>query len=177
MYLKNYNILKYCLFYELVSLTLVIRSCKIRIHILFLCAQTQFFLTIETESTTSWEPISSSTTMEPNQNTLQVLEEAGDFTTFIDFVKHLKLEDYILRENITIFAPTDQAFAEFTKEMQEKDGMEDLELEEIFSPAQQRNMILRHVIYQSISTDYFDNTNGSLDTMNGESIELVNFVL
>ena len=115
--------------------------------------------------------------MEPNQNTLQVLEEAGDFTTFIDFVKHLKLEDYILRENITIFAPTDQAFAEFTKEMQEKDGMEDLELEEIFSPAQQRNMILRHVIYQSISTDYFDNTNGSLDTMNGESIELVNFVL
>ena len=176
MYLKNYNILKYCLFYELVSLTLVIRPCKIRIHILFLCAQTQFFLTIKTDSTTEWEPIST-TTMEPNQNTLQVLEEAGDFTTFIDFVKDLNLEDYILRENITIFAPTDQAFAEFTKEMQEKDGMEDLELEEIFSPAQQRNMILRHVIYQSISTDYFDNTNGSYDTMNGDSIELVNFVL
>ena len=113
--------------------------------------------------------------MEPNQNTLQVLEEAGDFTTFIDFVKHLSLEDYILRENITIFAPTDQAFAEFTKEMQENDGMEDLELKEIFSPAQQRNMILRHVIVEELPWDYFNYT--SYDAINGESIELVNFVL
>ena len=153
---------------------MVIRPCKTRIGI-FSLVQTQFFLTIETEPITPGDLNNTTTTYtEPNQNTLQVLEEAGDFTTFIDFVKDLNLEDYILRENITIFAPTDEAFAEFHKEMQENDGMEDLELKEIFSPAQQRNMILRHVINQYV---YEPDVGGSYDAMNGDTIYLVNFVL
>ncbi len=99
-------------------------------------------------------------------NVIDVLKERGQFTTLLQALDQAQLtETLATRPAITIFAPTDEAFA----------ALPEAERTRLLDPAnaqELRNLMLYHVLVTEVRTDQIKGARGPISTAGGVDITL-----
>ena len=99
-------------------------------------------------------------------NVIDVLKERGQFTTLLQALDQAQLtETLATRPAITIFAPTDEAFA----------ALPEAERTRLLDPAnaqELRNLMLYHVLVTEVTTDQIKGARGPISTAGGVDITL-----
>jgi len=99
-------------------------------------------------------------------NVIDVLKERGQFTTLLQALDQAQLtETLATRPAITIFAPTDEAFA----------ALPEAERTRLLDPAnaqELRNLMLYHVLVTDVTTDQIKGARGPISTAGGVDITL-----
>jgi uncharacterized surface protein with fasciclin (FAS1) repeats len=102
---------------------------------------------------------------QPN-NVIDVLKAQGNFTTLLSALDQAQLTDTLAsRSAVTIFAPTDAAFA----------ALSEADRTRLLDPAnaqELRNLLLYHVIVADVTTDQIKGARGPVDTAGGAKIQL-----
>jgi uncharacterized surface protein with fasciclin (FAS1) repeats len=112
------------------------------------------------------EPAAAAQTPAASGTVIDVLKERGQFTTLLQALDQAQLTETLAsRPAITIFAPTDEAFA----------AMPEAERTRLLDPAnaqELRNLMLYHVLVTELTTDQIKGARGPIATAGGVEINI-----
>jgi uncharacterized surface protein with fasciclin (FAS1) repeats len=109
-----------------------------------------------------------------NKNLIQTATQTGQFKTFLTAVERAGLTNILNNSELTVFAPTDQAFIDFTKST-------GITVESLLQPENRsklENILKYHIVYGSIYPDSFNpqladaRGNRLIRTLNGQLINV-----
>lgn len=110
-------------------------------------------------------PAAATQTAQAN-SVVDVLKSSGQFTTLLSALDQAVLTETLAsRDAITIFAPTDAAFA----------ALPEADRTRLMDPAnaqELRNLLLYHVIVADVTEDQIEGARGAIDTAGGAKIQL-----